>query len=176
MEHYLHTDGTLTIFTHPPVESDIPTGAKLLTSDEEISVALGKGGILAEAKTNQIKGAPFAATPGALVPSYNAAISANINFTSAGGVTKAYQADAKSLDLLHKEVTLYSTCSTPAATPAGYYWVSADNTQVPFTLADLQGLAAAIGARGVAAFQNLQAKKSAVLASADIASVQAITF
>jgi hypothetical protein len=62
------------------------------------------------------------------------------------------------------------------AVPSGFYWVAADNTKVPFTYADLQGLAQAIGTQGEAAFQHLQALKDQVRAATSIAAVEAITW
>ena len=60
--------------------------------------------------------------------------------------------------------------------PSGFYWVSLDNTQVPFTYADMQGLAAAFGLQGASAFQHLQTQKNAVLAATTVSAVQAITW
>jgi hypothetical protein len=66
-------------------------------------------------------------------------------------------------------------CTSLGKTPIGFYWIAEDNTQVPFTLADLNGLAAAIFTRGVVAFQILQDKKALVNAAVTIADVQAVT-
>jgi hypothetical protein len=62
------------------------------------------------------------------------------------------------------------------AVPPGFYWVAADNAKVPFTYADLQGLAQAVGAQGAAAFQRLQALKDQVRAATSVAAVEAITW
>ncbi len=94
-----------------------------------------------------------------LYQSYTSAIQTPVSYTSKGGITKTYQADAVSQSTLAKELAVYSITG---ATPAGYYWVAADNTQVPFTLADLQGLTQATGAQGWAEFQHLQTQKTAV--------------
>ena len=59
------------------------------------------------------------------------------------------------------------------ATPAGFYWVAKDNTHVPFTPADLQGLYTDILAQGWAAFQTRQILKASVNAATTIAAVQA---
>ena len=94
-----------------------------------------------------------------LYQSYTSAIQTPVSYTSKGGITKTYQADAGSQSTLAKELAVYSISG---ATPAGYYWAAADNTQVPFTLADLQGLTQAMGAQGWAEFQHLQTQKTAV--------------
>jgi len=119
---------------------------------------------LAQAQATQIA---------SLAASYSAAITADIAYTAVGGTAQTYQADAGSVSNLNYMLQAY----TPAgATPTGFYWVAADNTPVPFTLADLQDLAKAMGDRGWAAFQNLQTKKADVMAAITIKAVQAITF
>jgi len=121
--------------------------------------------LLADAKTAQM--APLSA-------SYQSTIYADIQYTSAGGVAQTYQADAGSANILGQQLAVYVTAGAPL--PAGYAWTVADNTQVPFTVDDLKGLAAAIGARGADAFFHLQAQKAAVRAATTIADVQAITW
>ena len=92
---------------------------------------------------------------------YAAAIVADVTYTSKGGITKTYQADAGSASNLQASILGCQAANPSApATPPGFYWVASDNTQVPFTFADLQGLAAAIFAQGAAAFQTLQTKKA----------------
>lgn len=108
-----------------------------------------------------------------LAAAYQNAIQQAVSYASKGGITKTYQADSISQDVLNKELAVY----TPAgATPAGYYWVSSDNSPVPFTLADLQGLAAAMGVQGWAAFQHLQTQKAAVNAATTVAQVQVVAW
>jgi len=102
-----------------------------------------------------------------------AAVAAPVNFTTAGKVTKTFQADPSSVANL--QATL-AGLSSAQATPAGFYWVSADNTPVPFTYADLQGLAAAMLAQGWVAFQHLQAQKAAVKAATTTAAVTAVVW
>lgn len=109
-----------------------------------------------------------------LTSSYQSAIYADIQYTSAGGVNQTFQADADSMDILSKQMAVYITAGTPL--PSGYSWVAKDNSQVPFTVADLKGLASAIGTRGAAAFSHLQTQKAAVRAATTAAAVQAITF
>lgn len=108
-----------------------------------------------------------------MAASYAAAISQPVSFTSAGGVSKTFQADAQSVANLQ---SMLAACTPAGKAPTGFYWVAADNTQVPFTLADMQGLAQAIGAQGWAAFQQLQALKATILAATSVSSVQAVSW
>jgi hypothetical protein len=107
-----------------------------------------------------------------LAAEYQTAIVQPVSFTSKAGVTKTFQADAASVANLTSMLLGFQAA---AATPAGFYWLSVDNTQVPFTYADMQGLAAAFAAQGAAAFFVLQTKKAAVLAATSVAAAQAIS-
>lgn len=80
-----------------------------------------------------------------------------------------FQADIASQDILAKSLVAGSV-------PAGFYWLDAQNTKIPMTFAQLQGLAAAILAQGQAAFDRLQACKAAVRAAKTIAAVQSIVW
>ena len=108
-----------------------------------------------------------------LTAAYQQAIQAPVSYTSKGGVTKTYQADPGSVANLQSMLLAFGATQT---VPSGFYWVAADNTQVPFTYADMQGLAQAIGAQGAAAFQHLQTQKAAVKAATTVSAVQAITW
>lgn len=100
---------------------------------------------------------------GVLTAAYQVAIAQPVIFASQGGITKTYQADPQSIANLQAMLGAFGGTQTA---PTGFYWVSSDNTHVPFTYADMQGLAAAMGAQGWTAFQRLQTQKAAVLASA----------
>jgi hypothetical protein len=108
-----------------------------------------------------------------LYAAYQQAIQQPVSYTSKGGVTKTYQADTGSVANLQNMLLAFSATQT---VPSGFYWVAADNTQVPFVYADLQGLAQAFGTQGAAAFQHLQTQKAAVLAATTVSAVQAITW
>ena len=110
---------------------------------------------------------------GILAGDYLNAISQPVSFTTAAGVVKTYQADKVSVQNLI-EMTL--TFTKAGATPTGFYWVAQDSTQVPFAFADLQNLAAAIGAPGVVAYQHLQTLKADVLAATTVTAVQAVVW
>lgn len=106
-----------------------------------------------------------------LYAAYQAAIAQNITITTAGGVTKPFQADQAAINNLQAMLAAF-----PTSVPAGFYWVASDNTRVPFTLADMKALAAAMGNQGWAAFQRLQDRKVAVLAATSVAQVQAVVW
>ena len=114
-----------------------------------------------------------AAQIGLLAAAYANAIVQSVSYTSKAGVVQTYQADARSVANLQSMMLAFSGA---AATPTGFPWIALDNTAVPFAYADLQGLAAVLGAQGLAAFLNLQAKKVTVLAATTIVKVQAVAF
>ncbi|MCM8595122.1 DUF4376 domain-containing protein [Accumulibacter sp.] len=119
---------------------------------------------LAEAKAQQI---------GVLAASYQSAILQPVTFTSQAGVAKSYQSDPQTVANLQAMIAAFTSAK---ATPTGFYWVAADNSQVPFSFADLLGLAAALGAQGWSAFQHLQTQKAAVLAASTVAAVLSVTW
>ena len=103
---------------------------------------------------------------------YTAAIAQSVAFTSAGGVAETFQADPTSQSNLLIATTGYGLAG---ATPAGFFWLAADNTQVPFTLADLKGLYAVMLAQGQSAFSQAQTLKAQIRAATTAAAVAAIT-
>ncbi|MBB5414118.1 DUF4376 domain-containing protein [Paraburkholderia atlantica] len=104
---------------------------------------------------------------------YAAAIQQSVSFKTAGGVTETFQADAGSQTVLMQATQGYQIAG---ATPTGFYWKAADNTPVPFTLTDLQGLYQAILAQGWAAFQKRTNLKAEIAAATSVAAVQAINW
>jgi hypothetical protein len=108
-----------------------------------------------------------------LKAAYNTAIQQPVSFTAAGSISKTFQADMGSQNVLLIATTGYNLAG---ATPSGFYWVSSDNTQVPFMLADLKGLYGVMLAQGNTAFQKLQTLKAQVNAATTAAAVQAITW
>lgn len=104
---------------------------------------------------------------------YESAIIQDVTYTSTSGQTKTFQADKGSVDYLQNSL---AGCQLAQATPPGFFWVSSDNTQVPFTISDLQGLAAAIFNQGLEAFAHLQTLKSKVLSAKTLSAVQAIAW
>jgi hypothetical protein len=108
-----------------------------------------------------------------LTAGYVAATQQSVSFTNAAGVSKMYQADSDSQDILTKAATGYAFAGD---VPTGFYWKSEDNTPVPFTLADLKGLYLAMLTQGDAAFLKLQVLKAQVAAAQTAQAVQAVTW
>lgn len=108
-----------------------------------------------------------------LTAAYTAAIAQPVAFTSAAGVAQTYQADPQSVS---NTVASMLGCQAAQATPAGFFWVALDNTHVPFTYADLQGLAAAMFAQGAVAFAKLQVLKEQVRAATTVDAVGAVVW
>jgi len=88
-------------------------------------------------------------------------------------VAQTYQADAGSIANCTAAMLGSQASQT---TPTGFYWLAADNTHVPFTYADLQGLAAAFLAQGAPAFIHLQTQKAAVRAATTVAAASGVTW
>lgn len=121
----------------------------------------------------QLLAAAQAAQIYAVISAYQAAIYQSVSYASAGGVTKTFQADSSSQNYLFLATQGYFLAG---AAPAGFYWVSEDNTQVPFALSDLKGLYAAMLAQGWAAFQKLQTLKSAINSATTVSEVKSVTW
>lgn len=108
-----------------------------------------------------------------LTAAYQAAIAQLVTYTTQDGMTKAFQAGAGSVANVTAALLGLSGAQ---ATPAGFYWLSADNSRCPFTYADLQGLAAAMLAQWWSAFQHLQDRKTAVSAATSVTDALAISW
>lgn len=106
-----------------------------------------------------------------LYKAYQSATQQNVPYISKAGIFKHYQADSVSQNTLLVATVGYQA---QGKVPVGFYWVSADNTQVSFSLEDLQGLYAAMLAQGQEAFTHLQDKKAAVNNAATLVDVQAV--
>jgi hypothetical protein len=164
------------------VDSPAPRGVTAIEiTDAQWQDAIGGGYTV----VNGTLVAPAAPTPAQVLASsqaaqsatidaaYGATIQANVTFKTAAGVTETFQADAASQTLLMQATQGYQIAG---ATPNGFYWKAADNTQVTFTLADLQGLYTTILAQGWAAFQKRTTIKEQIAAATTVAAVQAITW
>jgi hypothetical protein len=97
------------------------------------------------------------------------AIKLDINFTTKAGIVKDYQTGKATLDSL-------SIALVTNPLPDNFYWVSLDNTKVPFTLEDLQGLYNTIYDRNWALFQKLQDLKQQVRDESNILNVPKIVW
>ncbi|WP_186140015.1 DUF4376 domain-containing protein [Burkholderia gladioli] len=104
---------------------------------------------------------------------YAAAVQQPVTFKTAAGVSAQFDADSSSQTILMQATQGYVLAN---AVPDDFYWVAADNTRVPFTLVDLQGLYQAMLAQGWAAFQKRQELKANVAAATTVAAVQAIVW
>ncbi len=172
-------------FTGAYIQDSAPTGVSYIEVDDAdyanwVNLSYQDGAIvptpgptaaqqLATAQATQIA---------ALTAAYQAAIQQSVSYTTVGGVNKVFQADDYSQNVLLIATTGYNLAG---ATPAGFYWVSSDNTQVPFALADLKGLYGVMLVQGNTAYQQLQTLKAqvnaVVVAQANaVAAVQAIVW
>jgi hypothetical protein len=84
-----------------------------------------------------------------------------------------FQADSASQDILTKTLT---SLNAVGAVPDGFAWWDISNAPVPMTLAQLNGLAFAMLARGWEAFQHKQALKEAVRSAQIVDDVEIITW
>ena len=104
---------------------------------------------------------------------YQQAITAPVSFTTAAGVAKTYQADPVSQANLQGALIGF----TPTGSvPSGFYWRSLDNTNVPFTLGDLQGLAQVMLAQGWEAFQKRLTLLAEIAAATTVAQAEGVTW
>lgn len=177
-----NTQGQIVAY-YDSIDSPAPSGVQVLNITEaqwqqcieQPGWAVANGALVAPAPPTsaQLLAQAQAAQIGALKQAYSAAIQAPVSYTSKGGITKTYQADPQSVSNLQNAIL---GMQAAGATPSGFYWVAADNTQVPFTFADLQALAAAFLAQGWASFQKLQNLKVEVMAATSVSAVQAIVW
>lgn len=109
----------------------------------------------------------------ALTTAYTTAIALPVSYTNTAGIAQTYQADP---DSRNDVVVTLLGCQATQATPAGFFWVALDNTHVPFSYADLQGLAAALLGQGAPAFAKLQALKVQARAATTLSQLESITW
>jgi|SRR5580700_8006742 hypothetical protein len=108
-----------------------------------------------------------------LQAAYQAAIEAPVTYITKAGVSKQYSATPDAVANLEDCMLAFQLAG---ATPTGFYFIATDGTQVPFAYADLQGLSAAFGIPGAAAFAQLQTLTAQVNAATTVAAVQAIVW
>lgn len=160
------------------VEVDAATGARSFFCNDGDTAKPVKGAQLTavpatlepytvpEPTAAELLAAAQAAQSAVIDAAYAAAITADITYSG-----HAFQADAGSQDVLLKAVIGYGATG---AVPENFFWKAADNTRVPFTLADLQGLYAAMLARGWSDFQTRTTLKQQISTAATPEDVQAI--
>lgn len=108
-----------------------------------------------------------------LAQTYAQAITQDVSYTTSAGVTKTFQADPVAQNYILLTTTGYALIGS---TPDGFYWVSSDNTRVPFTLTDLKGLYGAVLTQGAIAFQRVQDRKVSVRAATNQAEIDAVVW
>jgi hypothetical protein len=157
MKHYIDTYKNVFAYEADGSQDAYIKDGLVPISDADLAIL--RAPTLPEAKATKIT---------QLTQSYNTAIQQPVSYMST-----TFQADAGSV--ANVQATL-AGLSKAGATPTGFYWVSADNTQVPFSYADIQGLAAAMLSQGWSAFAHLQAQKAIVNASSTVSAVQGVVW
>lgn len=163
---YDATFGGLPYHVDPNATPDAFAALEAAIAANEVTVIAYVAPVITLAEAQAMQQAVIAAA-------YESAISAPVSFKTAGGVTETFDADQGSQTVLMQATQGYGLAG---AVPSGFYWVAADNTQVPFTLADLGGLYQAMLAQGWAAFQKKQTLKAQITAATTVAAVQAIVW
>ncbi|MDN7540267.1 DUF4376 domain-containing protein [Burkholderia cenocepacia] len=156
-------------------DGTIPEGAIICTQSQAanpLAYAIAGGGVV-EASDAQLLEQARAAQISIINAAYAAAVMEPVSFKTAEGTTESFQADPGSQLVLMQATQGYTLAGS---VPAGFYWVAVNNTQVPFTLADLSALYQAMLDRGWAAFQHKQSLKAQIAAAATVAAVQAISW
>lgn len=92
-----------------------------------------------------------------LTKEYDDQVRTAVGFTTEAGQASTFQADQSSVSRI---VTALAGFDAVGEVPEGYYWLSADNTQVPFTKEDLRALLAEIHVRNFKLFDKLQTLKA----------------
>jgi len=167
MQNYIDTNGALHVLDSTDFENLLPIGCVAITQEQADAIR-NPAPTLAQAQASQIA---------TIDAAYAAAVQVSVSFETAAGVTQTYQADndgpLSSQSLLLKTFTGYNI---EGSVPAGFYWQAEDNTEVPFTLADLGGLYGAMLAQENVAFNQRSTLKKAIRAATTVAAVQAITW
>lgn len=141
------------------------TGAEEVPLRPSANHAWQNGGwVYVESQTSTLKTEKIAQIDAA----YNAAIQQDISYM---GTT--FQADEDSQSILTKTLV---TLNGAGSAPADWAWKDANNNMVPMTLAETNGLAMAMLARGWPEFQLRDARKKAVAAATTGAAVAAVTW
>jgi hypothetical protein len=165
------------------VDSPAPSGANVIEitdaqwqmciSAQGWTVANGALVVPVPPTAAQLLAAAQAAQDAAIDGAYVSAVQQSVTLKTAAGVSETFQADANSQTILMQAVQGYQIAG---GTPSGFYWKATDNTQVPFTLADLQGLYTTILAQGWAAFQKRTTLKAQIAAATSVSAAQAVTW
>ncbi|MCA7959524.1 DUF4376 domain-containing protein [Burkholderia multivorans] len=167
------------------IDSPVPDGVDVIAiTDEQYAAASGcnvgtwkvAGGVLvapAPPSAADLLLSAKALKIAELYGAYQCAMQQPVSFKTSAGVEQIFQADNASQNILLIATTGYGIAGS---TPAGFYWVALDNTQVPFSLDDLKGLYGAMLAQGNVAFNKLQMLKADVRRAATIADVESVSW
>ena len=101
--------------------------------------------------------------------SYQQEINSPVEFKSADGTTHNYQASTAGIVTLQNWITV-------GQVPTGFFWKSADNEHVTFTVEDCKGLVGAILTRNFMSFQKLQNIKDLITAANTVEEYQKIVW
>ena len=108
-----------------------------------------------------------------LQDTYQSAIFTNVTYTSKSQITKNYQNDANSQQVLLQTTIGYGIAGR---TPNSFYWLADDNTPVMFELSDLQGLYQTMLENGQNAFIKYQTLKAQAKQANDESTLNAINW
>lgn len=167
-------------FYDPNINSDIPADAVSISPETHTALLAGQSS--GQVISSDSSGNPLLVTAASLMTLTQAQAYQNNILTLAyqSAITQPvdyngllYQTDSNSVHNLQASI---AGCMSTQVTPTGFYWVSANNTQVPFAYSDLVALAALIFQQGAVAFQHLQSKKAQVNAATNISIVLGIVW
>jgi hypothetical protein len=174
--------GAITAF-YDSVISPVPTGTNAIEiTDSQWQTCINNpgwtvvsGALVAPASPTaaQLLAAAQAAQDAVIDAAYASAVTQDVSFKTAAGVTETFQADSTSQTMLMQATQGYQIAG---AVPANFFWKASDNVLVPFTLADLEGLYGAILGQGWAAFQKRTTLKAEIAAATTVAAVTAVTW
>jgi hypothetical protein len=169
--------GAITGF-YDSIDSPVPAGVTALAiTDAEWQTCLADPGYTVAGGALV---APAAPTPAQLLAEAQTSQMAVLQsaYQSAAAQPVAYMSttfDADSSAAQNVQASL-AALTPVGSTPAGFYWVDAANNHVPMTLGQVQGLAQAIYAQALSAFQKLQTLKALVRSATTVSAVQAVTW
>ncbi|MDE1011979.1 MAG: DUF4376 domain-containing protein, partial [Paraburkholderia fungorum] len=163
---YVGTLGGLPYHIHPTATPAAYEALEAAIAASEVTVIAFTPPVITLAEAQVLQQADIASA-------YESAISSPVSFKTSAGLTSQFDADADSQMVLMQAAQGYTLAGS---VPAGFYWVAADDTQVPFTLADLSGLYQAMLAQGWSAFQKKQALKAQISAATSVQAVQAVVW
>ncbi|WP_429496763.1 DUF4376 domain-containing protein [Robbsia andropogonis] len=110
---------------------------------------------------------------------YLKAIQTDVAYTTAGGVSKTFQADCVSAGGTDSQTVLFKATygyDLAGNVPDGFTWKAVDNTLVPFTLGDLKALYAAMLTQGSTAFARKATLKAQIAAATTVEAVKLIVW